>query len=95
MKISAFVESFMEEAPENLHIIAFSENAILAMDQETGKALYSYQIVGIEDYSFECTLLSEISASVLPWFNDMIRDLNLTVETIETETDYFEKITLN
>ena len=85
-KISKYAKNIIEEN-QNLHIIAFNDNQVLAMDKKTDK-VYFFYTNGSMNFCFN--LLGEVAEPYLKWFNFMIEKLNFQIETKETETDYFE-----
>jgi len=88
-KISKYVENVIEEN-ENLHIIAFNKNQVLAMDKKTDKVYFFYNTGNME---FCFNLLSEVGEPFKKWFNFIIDKLNFSIESKETENDYFDTLT--
>jgi len=83
---SKYAENIIEEN-QNLHIIAFNDIQVLAMNKKTDKVYFFYTNGSME---FCSNLISEVGGPYLKWFNFMIEKLNFSLETKETETDYFE-----
>lgn len=84
-QISKYAELIIEEN-DNLHIIAFNKNQVLAMDKKTDKAYFFYNTGNMQ---FCFNLLSEVNDTFAKWFNFIIEKLNFSLESKETENDYF------
>jgi len=85
-KISKYAENVIEEN-QNLHIIAFNDIQVLAMDKKTDKVYFFYTNGNME---FCFNLLGEVNDNFAKWFNFIIEKLNFSLKTKETKTDYFE-----
>ena len=75
----------------HLHIIAFNADSVLAVDKDTNKAYFFYEVN--EDMSFHFNLLSEVGQKYQSWFTEMINVLHYNIGIADTPTDYYNTLT--
>jgi len=91
--IPTFAEVIMEDN-EHLHIIAFNNECLLAVDRNNNnQAKYFYRVNSIDGLSFEFDMLSEVGERYQAWFKETIKLLHYTVGTYESKTEYFDTLT--
>jgi Na+-transporting NADH:ubiquinone oxidoreductase subunit NqrA len=82
------IEDFLDMYPK-CEVLASTDNCLLAINRKTKKAFFHYVLNKVDSSSFTSNLLSHISEEHQKTFIDMINDLGFTLETVETEKDYY------
>lgn len=89
IKITPYIETVIEENP-SLHILAFNNDQLLAVDKADNKAYYFYEVS--EDLAFQFNMLCEVGARYQKWFEESAKLLKYEFGTGETEIDYYDTL---
>jgi hypothetical protein len=80
-------------ANDKLHVYAFTTDCILYKETANDKVHFLYAIDPNDmdnTMCFDFSLLSECNDNAHGIFTQLLLDLKLSLETVETETDYFQ-----
>lgn len=77
----------------NLHVIAFTTDCILARNVKTNKVhfIYTTSPDNLDNgMIFDFSLLSECNDNASGQFTQILTDLKMHLQTVETDTDYYQ-----
>ncbi len=83
--MTSFVENVIEEN-KDLHTIAYSSKFIVGYDKTTKRACYITE-------TFESDLISRMPYEYQDWVGPLLDALNIEIETVDDDKEYYEKLT--